>query len=451
MSVISDLFGIKRITIGKGANHSNKVIGYSEYSIRQDQKDFAFDNAYAASSDVYAITNKIARNGKTIPWRLYRQTGDEKREITDGPLYDLIQNPNESQSLAEYIEQSMLMILLSGNLYVNPQTPLGFTKASEVYNLFPQLTTIENQFGGKINKVKEYTYRIDGREFKISPEDVTHVRYANPTTYGINNLYGLSPLVAGYLTLVGLTNNQTAHASILENQGAAGILSNESDYALTPEQRDLQQKLFDKKASGATKFGKIIQSLSKVNYTKIGLDPSALKIIEGKTLKMRDLCNIYDVSSVLFNDPQNRIQSNLTPAETAFWANAVLPNATLVKEAFERAVLAPYNKGLAGGKYFLELDTSGIQALRKDDKLEAETAKIYTEVVKGIVSMPIAREAKVELLVAQLEMSQDAAEAIVAPEGSANSTLEKLKSLSPVLANKIIDKFTEEEIKALLS
>jgi len=291
-----------------------------------------------------------------------------------------------------------------------------------VYNLAPQFmyidsafTHVGSAFAGKINKVIEYVYMINGGEFKIPREEVTHIKYANPTRYGVDTLYGLSPLVAGFLTLTGLTNNQTAHASILENQGAAGILSNESDYALDPEQRDIQQDLFDKKYTGATKFGKIIQSMAKVKYTRLGLDPTSLKIIEGKSLKMRDLCNIYDVSSVLFNDPQNRIQANLTPAETAFWINAVIPNVNLVIKGFDDAVVEKYNLlefGNSNKEYYIELDTSSIPALQKDAKAEAEKNKVRVSSVGEVLGFNISSQSKVAILVRELGYTEDEAKEI---------------------------------------
>lgn len=417
MSIFSNLFGIKHIRIG--GQSTNKLLGFSEYAAKQEDKNYPFDTGYATSSDVYAITNKIARTGKSVPWKLMIKKSDEVEEVTEGALYDLIQNPNTEQNLSAFVEESLLMLLLSGNLYTQPGRILGFSKVTEVHNLAPQLLEIKSKFESYLNKPDKYIYHIDGKEFKFGPEEITHTKYANPTKYGVDTLYGLSPLVAGFLTLTGLVNNQTAHASILENQGAAGILSNESDHALTPEARDQQQKLFDTKYAGARKLGKMIQSLVKVKYTKLGLDPSALKIIEGKALKMRDLCNIFDVSSVLFNDPQNRIQANLIPAETALWRNAILPNLNTVVGAFTDAVLNPINEaefGNSSNKYYIELDLSEVSALSKDEQARAATGKTLAETITSVLVSALTTEQKVLTLMHSLDMSEAEARQITEDE-----------------------------------
>ena len=47
-------------------------------------------------------------------------------------------------------------------------------------------------------------------------------------------------------------------------------------------------------------------------------------------------------------------------------------------------------------------------------------------------------------------MTEDQAAIIVAPVGSLNATLETLKSLSPLLANKLVESLSPEEVRELL-
>lgn len=425
MSFFNDILGfaglkVTRISTDDKDYRSEYINGNRQYKANQSNLSFPFDEAYATASDVYAIVNKIARTGKTIPWVLKYKSGDNIDIIEDGEIYDLIQNPNEQQDLVSFVESSLLFLLLGGNVYFNSETPFGMVGTlavpENVWSLYPQFVRIISKFEGKINKTLGYKYHVDGKEIPISADDIYHIKYANPTSFGINSLYGLSPLTAGYLTLKGLINNQTAHASILDNQGAAGILSNESEHSLTPEERDIQQELFDKKYAGATKLGKIIQSMAKVKYTKLGLDPSQLQIIEGKSLKMRDLCNIYDVSSVLFNDPQNRIQANLIPAETAMWVNAILPNLNIIKKGFENTVLKPINDGIGNGRYYIDLDTSNVKALQKDEVQKATKGKTNSEIIISIITSELTRYQKINALMLSLEISETEATNIIGNE-----------------------------------
>ena len=95
-------------------------------------------------------------------------------------------------------------------------------------------------------------------------------------------------------------------------------------------------------------------------------------------------------------------------------------------------------------------DFSEVEALQSDKKTEAEKDKIIMDGVNVIMNMPISSAAKQSLLINDYNFTQEQAEVIVAPVGRANPTLETLKSLSPLLANKLLEKLSDEEIKALL-
>ena len=233
--------------------------------------------------------------------------------------------------------------------------------------------------------------------------------------HGINSMYGLSPLVAGYLTLVGLNNNNIASASILENQGASGILTNESEQTLLPKEQQEQQDILDKKIGGASKFGKIMQSLTKSKFIRLGLDPTQLKIIESKLIKTRDLANVYDMPSVMLNDPANRTHNNMLSAERYFYTNPVLNNLRAFYSFYERSIVSKFNKQEfvnSNAKFKISLDTSKIESLQQDKKKEAEKDKIKMEGVNVVLNMPISQNGKKDLLVNEYGYSEILAESI---------------------------------------
>ena len=417
MSYIRNL-GLAVFNITDKQHSSNVLFGENKkYNPDQNDKNYAFEEAFAKSSDVYSVVGKIARTAKTIPWIVYKKTGDNIEEVTSGELFDIVNKPNDTQSREVFTELGLIQLLLSGNVYFMPIEAVGFAnRAAEVNLLHPQLMHIKNKYIGYFNTVEKYLYYVGGKQFKILPDELTHLKYANPTMYGIDRLEGLSPLVAGYLTANGLISNQTASTSILDNQGASGILSNESDVVLTPTEQKTQQELFDKKAAGATKFGKIIQAMSKVKFTRLGLDPTQLKVIESKVMKMRDLCNIYDIPSQLFNDPTNRIQSNMTPAGVMFISNAVIPQLKTFLSGYEKCIVEPFNKlefPTCRSKYYIDLDISNIPELQKDENKKAEKSlKLTTSIVKVLAS-EISDGQKIQTLIHAHDMNEEQARVIV--------------------------------------
>lgn len=366
-----------------GKHTRNTMFGLdSDFDINQYNLNVPFEEGFIKSSDVFAINQMIANNSKSIKWILKKKTGEKIEEVTSGLLYDLINKPNEKQTREEFVESCSLDYTLSGNLFLYPQVALGFTRPTACETLFPQLMEIKTKYVGKFNTVENYIYRIGGHQFPIPKEEIVHLKYKNPSLFGIETMRGLSPLTAGYLTLVGLNGNQVASASIYKHQGVAGILSNEGDYTLTPLEQKYQQSIFDEKMSGASLFGKIIQSTSKVSYTRLGLDPSQLKLIESKLLKMRDLCNIYEINSALLNDPDNKVFSNSKEAEKQFWIRKVIPNTKSIVSAYEKAIVEPFNKiefPTGKSKYFIDLDLESLEVLQADKLSEATKDKLFAE------------------------------------------------------------------------
>ena len=439
------------LTTGKDFGDLLGLMGFGKTKrVNQSNRTFPYEEGFITSSDVYSVTSKIAKNGKAIKWILKKNTGGKIEEITEGELYDLIQNPNDKQSREEFVELALLFLLLSGEVFEKNNYVLGFENSVTSVNLInPQLIDLEVKEISGVYKLKNYY--LKGRKEPLESDDITHLKYANPTLEGVKSLRGLSPLVAGYLTLIGLNNNQEANASILENQGAAGILSNENENTLTSEERNQAQGVLDGLIAKVRNFGKIIQSSSKVKYTRLGLDPTQLKIIESKLLKFRDLCSVYDIKSILFNDPVNASFNNLTNAEKQFWTNSVIPNTQLIVNMFTDGVLSKFNEDLKGNSfYYIELDIKSIIALQSDQKKEAEKDRVKMEGIDKILNMPISSVAKVELLVKEYDYTKEEAEIIVLPNGKQNEQLEILSSLSPLLANKLIEKLSEEEVRALL-
>ena len=357
-------------------DHGLHLFGFDKRRrISQNNKTFPYEEGYITSSDVYSVTSKIARNGKSIPWILKINDNGEVRTVEKGDsmnsdeLLKLIKQPNITETREQFVEHSLLFLLLSGETFQRSIIPIGFTVPEEVSLLNPQFIEIKVGKQGTLYFPVKYTFEGG---IVIPLEEVEHLKYANPTRIGTTQLRGLSPLVAGYLTLIGLNNNQEANANILEHQGAAGILSNEAELPLTEPERKQQQNVLDKLIAGIRNYGKVVQSSAKIKFTRLGLAPDQLKIIESKIMKFRDLCSIYDTKSILFNDPVNASFRNLETAEKSHFTCAVIPNVWLVVRAFEKAVVEKFNqRDFPNGKsrYFIDLDLSKIEVLQADQKL----------------------------------------------------------------------------------
>ena len=129
------------------------------------------------------------------------------------------------------------------------------------------------------------------------------------------------------------------------------------------------------------------------------------------------------------------------------YTNAIIPIAEKIAAKHTNFIAKNH---FPDGSVRMRKDFSKIPALQNDLKDEATKDKLVMDGVAVVLNMPITSEAKNTLLVTEYGFSQDIADEVLQPAGSSNKTLEILKSLSPLLANKLLEKLSEEEVKGLL-
>jgi len=397
------------------------VLGFDGFKQQNQNEQTLIDSGYGSNVTVYSIIKDIAQSGADIPKVLIDENNPDE-PIIEGELFQLLQNPailnGEELTQFAYFEALITFLL--------PLTANSYFKAVTAYEIDDKAA-----------------------QFNISAEEILHTKYVNPTTFGLNCGEGLSPLQAALFSLTGSNDIQKAISIMVKNQGVRGILTNKGERSLKPEEARHLSNLANEKLRGVKNFNKVHISNTDMTYLQMGMNATDLKVIESSVLTDRQLCNAYGVSSRLYNDPANSTFNNMKEANKSFFTKAVLPtldkllmdiNNTWLKQWSERD-----NK-----RYKWGIDTSGVEALQADQKTEAEKDKIVMDGVNVVLNMPISSDAKAQLLENEYGFSDTDAQTLVAPVGNLNKTLETLKSLSPLLANKLVEKLTEEEIRNLL-
>ena len=135
--------------------------------------------------------------------------------------------------------------------------------------------------------------------------------------------------------------------------------------------------------------------------------------MESNVVTLRSICNVFGISSSLFNDPESRRNSNRKEDEKALYTNAIIPIA-------ER--LAAKHSGYIAQNHYpmgdvrIRKDFSEIEALQGDQKMEAEKDKTVLEGMQIVLSMPIDQESKIKLLQETYDISEELAQSIVITE-----------------------------------
>ncbi len=101
--------------------------------------------------------------------------------------------------------------------------------------------------------------------------------------------------------------------------------------------------------------------------------------------KLRKFCNVYGMSSQLFNDPAKKTFNNLGEAKKSLYTESAIPLAQLFVDSWNEHLTPIFNE-VEGREYMIKLDTSKIEVLQKDKKAEAEKNKIVSESISNLAS-----------------------------------------------------------------
>jgi HK97 family phage portal protein len=398
-------------------NAINSMWGFDSIdgSIKSQQN--LIDIGYGQNVTAYSIIKTIAQTGANIPLKLVsiNKLG-ERVAVEKGELFETLKRPatmqGESLSTYDWMEMALTYLLTTGNLYQRGIKATGFGDIWFQLEFLPSGVTapiVPNSF---FATPKGYMVNDMYTDFTVPFDDVLHTRFISPTTYGLNNFLGLSPLQSAVYSLTGSTDIHKAIAVMVKNQGVRGVLTNEGERAMTPEERLLAQSIADSKLSGLSKFNKVMVSNSKMNYLQIGMSATDLKIIESGVLTDRQLANAYGFPSVLLNDPANTSYNNQQTAYKALYTRATIPVVNKVLDDLNNVWLKQWSKR-DKVVYELELDTTNIEALQGDLIVDAQKDKVVSDAIVAVLSAPISQESKIQTLIYTHQIDPDVAKLIV--------------------------------------
>lgn len=283
-------------------------------------------NSYAKNPLVYMVVNKISQTTAAMPRVVVDANGVE---VADSKMKTLTENPNPDQSQIEFNEEINESLLLAGNAYIYFDKEETELLQDRMYVLKPdQITPKFSKLG-----ILLYWEYIDefGRIKTYDVDNILHIKTSNIVKDDKNHYStGLSPLEAGWIIVQSSDQKFEAEASIFKNRGIIGIVSSNSDTPMLPAERKRLQEEYDAEMGGASKYNKVKVSSTKLSYMQTGMSPTDLKLLEGIVSSMRLICGLYGMPSVLFNDTANSSFNNYSTAVTVSYSDVYVPLANKV-------------------------------------------------------------------------------------------------------------------------
>lgn len=337
------------------------LFGFAPITRLDDKSGEAIKEGYCGNDAVYSIVRKIAKTASKAPFGVYKvkdetkyhqlryaiKEGKKSTEISSlrykaiepvatHRLNRILNDPNDTMTGMELTESLISYRLLTGNSYVlNRYNASG--QPIELHALPSHKMTIkaDGMFPMGISG-----YRLDaGFIQEFTKDDIIHTKYFNPE-YSITgaHLYGLSPLQAGWKILTGDNEGKLAAAEQMKNRGMRGVFMWENDKVNDEGARvvhDMVRDRLTKAADGEYKDA-VFPMRGTGEYHRLGLSAADMQILELGKFSMKQLCNIYGVSDILFNGDGNAKYSNYQEAREELITNAVLPELTSLRDAYSR-------------------------------------------------------------------------------------------------------------------
>ena len=299
----------------------------------------AYLDSYANNPLVYMVVNKVSQTTAAMPRIVLDSNGNE---LDESDVKKLIENPNSEQSQIEFNEEVNESLLLAGNAYILHEAEQSELLNDRIFVLKPDRVTPKFS---KLGVLIGYEYKDDfGRIKTYQADDILHIKTSNIVKDSNNNYStGLSPLEAGFIVVQASNEKFEAEASIFKNRGIIGVLSSKGDTPMLVKERERLQKEFDSEMGGAEKFNRVKISTTELNYLQTGMTPTDLKLLEGIVSSMRIICSLYGMPSVIFNDTANSSYNNYSTAVAVSYSDVYVPLANKIDSKLSKFLSDKYD------------------------------------------------------------------------------------------------------------
>lgn len=331
-------------------------------------------NAYQTNTLVYSVVKYLLREVVKAEFYLCEVKGSKHIEVENHPILDLIRKPNPVNGKVELLEKVFGYKFTQGESFLYLPSPLnGVNKGipMEIWCIAPNQVKIESdQYGIPVNYKMGFS---DTNSVNADPSQVIHLKYFNPDP---NSLRGLNPLVTSALSVQQSQLAYQNNIANLDKGGIQGLFVYNSDNEFD-DFDEVQQSQLEEKWAKKNQEKSIMVTNAKLKWEQVGLKSSDLALLDTIKYSLRDICNIYGISSQLMNDPDNKTYSNLKEARIEMISNIVIPEIELFLSELNSKVLTKYSER-DGKEYVLKMNKDIYPELREAQlKLVEALSKSY--------------------------------------------------------------------------
>jgi HK97 family phage portal protein len=329
----------------------------------------SYGDYIATSNEIYSVVNNLrAKPMAGLPLRLWTGDDEKKKEVTSGPLRDLLTKVNPFWTSLRLWWQTELSLCLWGESFMVVERG-GSRIPQELWWVKPPFM---RPVPHPDNYISGFLYDgPSGEQLAFAPDEVIWLRYPNP----IDQFVGLSPLAAARLAAdVGSAAMQSNKNLFKDGWQIGGFVGPKAagnrPVTFSPEQADELQEKLEQRHAGADKAHRWGVLRFDANVQQMGITPKDAEYLGSLNMTLKQVCNAYGVPSVLLNDLEHATLANVNVYQRQLWDMALMPELRFLESELEEQLLPMF--GMSPGRQTarkVSFDTSKVSALQ-----EAESA-----------------------------------------------------------------------------
>ena len=265
-------------------------------------------------------------------------------ELDKHDLIDLLNEPNPYQVGMQMMDHFWHNYELTGDGYIWAElSDFGRNEGMPVFlhSLQADRVVPYREGGDWRDPITYYTFTTwDGTQVRIDPSEIMHMTKWSPLD---PILGGMSPQLAGGLTIAKNNANEVAQGSAFQNGGTGTIIGSDSlvvdgkqYYKLNAEQVTSIKNTVQNDWAGASNSGKIHVTNGMVNVQKLGDTLVDLNAIEANKEDVQAIAGLWGVNSVLLGDKSGGTENNVSAAYKALVTNVIVTELRMFDMMFKR-------------------------------------------------------------------------------------------------------------------
>lgn len=288
-------------------------------------------NLALSSAAVWACCRLISNSIASLPAELYEMTDAGKAVATTHPLYGLLtRSPNPQMTLQQWIQPTLLSLLLFGNGYTWVDRIGGQIVA--LWPLNPSRVQIVLTLDGTL---EYYFSDMLGRLNILSGENLIHFR-----VFSFDGYFGLPVLIYHRMTVDFQTASNMYALSLYQNGGQpSGVLQYPG--VLKKEQVDRIRQSWQEIHSGPANAGKVAILEEGAKYEAISIPLEQMQYIEEQKFSVEQIARIFGVPPHLIGAMDKPTYASVEQQSIEFVRYTIGPYVNALEQSVAKALLTP--------------------------------------------------------------------------------------------------------------